>query len=138
MSGPPISSPNRSIGSSSSTKSLIFGARIGRSKISNVIPGESKSLKVRCNKLTKAQTEALHIAVSSVLAHARDTIEERQPALDEKVRDFLKVRNRKGEPCPRCGTSIRVAGVRGYDTFFCPTCQKDGGSGLVDWSRLRS
>ena len=40
-------------------------------------------------------------------------IAERQPALDEKVRDFLRVRNRKGQPCPRCGTTIRAAGVRG-------------------------
>ena len=34
-----------------------------------------------------------------------------------------KVRNRKGEPCPVCGTPIRRAGVLGYDAFFCPRCQ---------------
>lgn len=92
--------------------------------------------KVRCNKLTESQIVALHGAVSGVLASALATLEEREPALDVKLRDFLKVRNRKGEPCPRCGTSIRVAGVRGFDSFFCPSCQKAPGGGLIDWTKL--
>ncbi|MCO4745525.1 MAG: endonuclease VIII [Proteobacteria bacterium] len=94
--------------------------------------------KLRCNKLTTAQIASLHAAVRDVLTSALQTLEERQPALDIKLRDFLKVRNRKGEPCPVCETSIRVAGVRGYDSFFCPSCQPSGGGGgLVDWSKLR-
>ncbi|TNE92363.1 MAG: endonuclease VIII [Deltaproteobacteria bacterium] len=93
--------------------------------------------KTRCNKLSDAQVEALHRAVPAVLAGAAAELEARQPPLDEKLRDFLKVRNRKGEPCPRCGARIRVAGVRGYDSFFCGSCQRDGGSsGLIDWSRV--
>ena len=94
--------------------------------------------KLRCNKLTADQVAALHGAVPRVLAHAVDTVAAREPALHEKVRDFLKVRNRKGEPCPTCGTRIRAAGVRGHDVFFCPTCQPDSaGTGFVDWRKAR-
>lgn len=92
--------------------------------------------KLRCNKLTPEQVTALHTAVPKVLSEALASIEAREPALDVKLRDFVKVRNRKGEPCPRCGAPIRVAGVRGYDSFFCAVCQKQAGGGLIDWSRV--
>jgi len=78
----------------------------------------------------------LHGAIVTVLTHARDEIRRRRPPLDEKVRDFLKVRGRAGEPCPRCGTTLRSAGVHGHDAEFCPACQPDArGTGLVDWKR---
>ncbi len=93
--------------------------------------------KVRCNQLTSQQIIELHRAIVRVLTEARDLIAEREPALDEKVRDFLKVRNRKGKACPRCSDTIRAAGVRGFDAFFCPTCQKLGGRGFIDWSKVR-
>lgn len=93
--------------------------------------------KTRCNKLTDAQIAELHRSVPEVLGSALAELQARKPPLDEKLRDFLKVRNRKGAPCPRCGARIRVAGVRGYDSFFCGSCQRDGGSGLIDWSKVR-
>jgi formamidopyrimidine-DNA glycosylase len=78
----------------------------------------------------------LHAAIVTVLGDARRTIAERRPALDEKLRDFLKVRGRPGEPCVRCGTKLRRAGVHGHDAIFCPTCQPDGRkSALVDWRK---
>ena len=94
--------------------------------------------KIRCNKLTPDQVKALHGAIVSVLTEARDIVRERGEPIDVKVRDFLRVRNRKGEACPTCGTTIRAAGVHGHDAFFCPSCQPDAtGRGFVDWSRLR-
>ncbi len=84
--------------------------------------------------LSPDQLDRLHAAMVKVLRDARDEIARRDPPLDEKVRDFLAVRNRGGEPCPRCGTKIRSAGVRGHDAFFCPVCQPDtAGKGKVDW-----
>lgn len=78
----------------------------------------------------------LHAAIVSVLGEARATIAARKPPLDEKVRDFLKVRGRPGEPCVRCGTKLRKAGVHGHDAIFCPECQPDGRhSALVDWRK---
>lgn len=94
--------------------------------------------KTRMNTLDAAAIDRLHTAIVSTLTAARTELELRRPALDEKVRDFLSVRNRKGEPCPRCGAPVRVAGVLGHDAFFCATCQPDPeGVGLVRWAGLR-
>ena len=92
--------------------------------------------KRRCSELTADEVAKLHGAIVKTLTDATAEVERRQPELDEKVRDFLSVRNRKGEPCPVCGTSIRAAGVRGHDAFFCPTCQPDPKArGFVDWRK---
>lgn len=94
--------------------------------------------KTRVNELDAEDLERLHTAMVAVLSEARRVVAEREPALDEKVRDFLRVRNRKGEPCVVCETPIRAAGVRGHDAFFCPTCQPEKRArGFVDWSKLR-
>ncbi len=87
--------------------------------------------------LSDAELDVLHDAIVSVLTRARDEVERRAAPLDEKVRDFLAVRNREGEPCPRCGTRIRTAGVHGHDAFFCPQCQPETRrAGIVDWRKL--
>lgn len=36
----------------------------------------------------------------------------------------LKVYDRKGEPCPRCGAVIAFLEASGRKVFFCPTCQQ--------------
>jgi formamidopyrimidine-DNA glycosylase len=90
--------------------------------------------KTMVNKLTPEDLERLHGAIVRVMQNAVDTVKARQPALDEKLRDFLKVRNRHGEKCARCGETIRRAGVHGHDTFFCPTCQPETRkTGIVSW-----
>lgn len=92
--------------------------------------------KARVRDLSDDDLDRLRDAIVETLSHARAEVHRRQPALDEKVRDFLKVRNRKGEPCPVCQTPIRVAGVRGHDAFFCGVCQPDGkGRGFIDWRK---
>ena len=62
-------------------------------------------------------------------------VEEAEEPIHVKVRGHMKVRNRKGKPCPRCGGTIRREGVRGYDVFFCPTCQPPSRKLFIDWSR---
>jgi len=92
--------------------------------------------KAMVRSLPASMLERLHGAIVKVLGEARATIAERKPPIDEKVRDFLKVRGRPGEPCVRCTTKLRRAGVHGHDAIFCPTCQPDGRqSGLVDWRK---
>lgn len=92
--------------------------------------------KARVRELSDDQLAALHAAMVRVLTDARDEIARRDPPLQDKLRDFVKVRNRKGAPCPVCGDRIRAAGVRGHDAFFCPTCQPDRkGRGFVSWRR---
>jgi formamidopyrimidine-DNA glycosylase len=75
------------------------------------------------NDLSDERVDRLHDAAVSVLTWARDEIMRRKPPLDEKLRDFLKVRNRFGQPCQRCANRIRIASIRGQDAFFCPVCQ---------------
>ena len=85
--------------------------------------------------LTPEEVDRLHDAIVKVIGDATRIIQERRPQLDEKLRDFVKVRGRHGEPCPRCGTKIRSAGVHGHDAEFCPTCQPaTRKSGIVDWN----
>lgn len=90
--------------------------------------------KTMVNKLTPEDLDRLHDAIVKVMQHAVDTIKQRKPPLDEKLRDFLQVRNRHNEKCPRCGGTIRRAGVHGHDTFFCPACQPETRkTGVVSW-----
>ena len=92
--------------------------------------------KARVRELDDAALARLHAAMVRTLAESSAEVRRRAPPLDAKVRDFLKVRNRKGEPCPSCGNPIRVAGVRGHDAFFCATCQPDQkGRTFVKWRR---
>jgi len=93
--------------------------------------------KIPVNRLAGEQIGILHAAIVRVLGAAAATIAERRPPLDEKLRDFLAVRGHKGQPCPRCGTKVRTAGVNGHDAFFCPECQRDvSGRGIVDWRKV--
>lgn len=94
--------------------------------------------KTMVRALTDEELDGLHDAIVEVLSSAKKEIARRKPALHEKVRDFLSVRGRHGQPCPRCGTTIRSAGVHGHDADFCPTCQPDRRKGsLVDWRKVR-
>jgi formamidopyrimidine-DNA glycosylase len=84
--------------------------------------------------LAPEEIDRLHDAIVRIIGTATRTIQERKPATDEKLRDFLKVRGRHGQPCPRCGAKLRSAGVRGHDAEFCPECQPaTRKSGIVDW-----
>lgn len=77
----------------------------------------------RISELRDDRVDTLHDSAVSVLTWARDEISKRKPPIDEKIRDFLRVRNRFGQPCQRCSTKIRITSIRGQDAFFCPTCQ---------------
>ena len=43
--------------------------------------------------------------------------------IHRKIRDFLKVHNKGGEPCPRCGTTITQIGSNQRITSYCRRCQ---------------
>jgi formamidopyrimidine-DNA glycosylase len=79
--------------------------------------------KTGCHQLSAGQVERLYQAVREVLAWGAAEVEAAGEPLEVKVRGHMKVRGRRGEPCPVCGTPIRRAGVLGHDAFFCPRCQ---------------
>ena len=86
--------------------------------------------RTRCNKLSRPRAERLLAAVRAVLARAL--------ALGgSSLRDFrdahgadgayqleAKAYGRAGQPCVRCGSTLRRIVQAQRSTFFCPGCQK--------------
>ena len=66
-----------------------------------------------------------------VYEQARAVVEEAVGQVRERIgddihlkpRDFLKVHNRGGEPCPRCGAKISEVTANRRITSYCRTCQ---------------
>jgi formamidopyrimidine-DNA glycosylase len=84
--------------------------------------------------LTEDQLSVLYTSIGAVIREATATVAAAGQPMHVKVRSHLKVRNRKGEPCPRCGTTIRREGVRGYDVYFCPACQVPTRKSFIRWT----
>lgn len=91
--------------------------------------------KTFCHQLSEKEKMQFYQSIQSVLAEGIREVESAHRPLDEKVRGHMKVRNRKEEPCPRCGTKIRRANVLGYDSFFCPSCQPAKRELFIDWNK---
>ncbi len=92
--------------------------------------------KTFCYQLDEAEIAKLHQCIIEVMRWGIAEVEKAQPPLEVKARDHVRVRNRKDQPCPACGAKIRRAGVRGYDTFFCPNCQPLKRTQFIDWRNL--
>ena len=89
--------------------------------------------KTWCRSLSADDAGRLHAAIVEVMREAIEEVARRDEPIEVKVRDFLKVRLK--DTCPRCGSKIRRAGVRGMDAYFCPRCQPATRAGLVEWTR---
>ncbi|HET8647998.1 MAG TPA: DNA-formamidopyrimidine glycosylase family protein [Vicinamibacteria bacterium] len=89
--------------------------------------------KTFCRSLSHDDALRLHAAIVKVMTEAVAEVARRDEPIEVKVRDFLKVRLKTD--CPRCGSKIRRAGVRGMDAYFCPRCQPATRSALVDWTK---
>ena len=89
--------------------------------------------KTFCRRLSHEEGVRLRDAIVKVMDEAVEEVARRAEPVEVKVRDFLKVRLK--ETCPRCGSKIRTAGVRGMDAYFCPRCQPASRAGFVDWTR---
>ncbi|HEX9187770.1 MAG TPA: DNA-formamidopyrimidine glycosylase family protein [Vicinamibacteria bacterium] len=89
--------------------------------------------KTFCRSLSHDEGVRLHGAIVAVMREAVAEVAKRGEPIEVKVRDFLKVRRK--ETCPRCGSKLRTAGVKGMDSWFCPRCQPATRASLVDWTR---
>jgi formamidopyrimidine-DNA glycosylase len=81
--------------------------------------------KTPCSNLSPEKTRKLCDSIHSVMAWGI--------AEEVKVRGHMRVRNRKDEPCPNCGATIRRAGVLGYGSIFCPVCQPAKKAQKISW-----
>ena len=74
--------------------------------------------------LAEREKRRLLEAASIVVRWAMDELRPRVGAkIHRKIRDFLKVHNKGGEPCPRCGTTITQIGSNQRITSYCRRCQ---------------
>jgi formamidopyrimidine-DNA glycosylase len=89
--------------------------------------------KTPCNSLSAEQRRTLYESIRSVMAWGISEVEKAAQPIEIKIRDHMKVRNRKDKPCPVCGGTIRRAGVLGYDAFYCPNCQKASKPQRIPW-----
>lgn len=94
--------------------------------------------KTFCYQLDDAESERLYRAIRNVMLWGIKEVEKAQQPLEVKVRGHVLVRNRKDQPCFKCGAKIRRAGVLGYDTFFCPACQPLKRGQFLDWRELKN
>ncbi|WP_425517108.1 bifunctional DNA-formamidopyrimidine glycosylase/DNA-(apurinic or apyrimidinic site) lyase [Miltoncostaea marina] len=81
--------------------------------------------------LDEAETRRLHRAIRDRLAVAvaagGASIDSYRDGLGEKgsMQDLLRVHLHRGEPCPRCGTTIVKTKVAQRGTYWCPRCQPE-------------
>ena len=89
--------------------------------------------KALCSQLTDQQIADLHEAIVRTMKWGIDMVAEAGQPIEVKVRGHVRVRNRKGESCPECSSTIRRVGVLGYDSFFCPRCQPGPKGQKIPW-----
>ena len=81
--------------------------------------------------LDDEEVRRLHRAIRDRLAAAvaagGASIDSYRDGLGEKgsMQDLLRVHLHAGEPCPRCGTTIRKTRVAQRGTYWCPVCQPE-------------
>lgn len=91
--------------------------------------------RVLCNHLSKPQWERIHAAFSLVLEeairHEGSTLSDGtyRNALNQSggYQNMHRVYDREGQPCRRCGGTIRRIVQVQRSTFFCPVCQTRSG-----------
>lgn len=73
--------------------------------------------------LSEDELDRIYDSTLNVLENAIEIIEDRGQPIENTVRDFLKVWNRKGEPCRKCGGEVDTIKAGGGLAFYCPKCQ---------------
>ena len=91
--------------------------------------------KTFCYQLSDNERRNLFRSVGKVMSWGIAAVAKAGSPIDVKVRDHMKVRNRRNLPCLVCGTTIRRAGVLGHDTFFCPVCQRAKRDQFIPWDK---
>jgi len=78
----------------------------------------------KCRALKPNELQTLHTQCRQVLEEATEVLRERMgDDIHKKVRDFLKVHNKGGQPCPKCGGNITQLNANQRITSYCRHCQ---------------
>jgi formamidopyrimidine-DNA glycosylase len=86
--------------------------------------------RLRCERISRPRAERLLASVRATLAQALDlggsTLRDFRDArgIDGAYQVHARVYGRAGQPCLRCGTTVRRVVQAQRSTFFCPACQR--------------
>jgi formamidopyrimidine-DNA glycosylase len=102
-------------------------AGIGRSWVDEILWQARLSPYKRGADLDADECERLCEAIVSTLGGAIAHYEQavRLP-IPDKLPMPLRVHRHEGEPCPRCGTTLRAVHFEDYVIAYCPDCQTEG------------
>ena len=78
----------------------------------------------KCRALKPEELQALHTQCRQVLEEATEVLRERMGSdIHKKVRDFLMVHTKGGQPCPKCGGNITQLNANQRIPSYCRHCQ---------------
>src|SRR4051795_1711359 len=108
-------------------------AGIGRSWVDEILWESKLSPFKRGADLDDEAVQRLHDAIGRTLQGALDYYEQMIPpdVVPDKPPMPLKVHNKQGEDCPRCGTKLEAVFFRDYVMTYCPQ-EQTGGEVLKD------
>lgn len=102
-------------------------AGIGRAFANEILHAAMLSPYQRSATLSDEELGRLHAAITGVLGAA---VERLVPlsgtSLTTKADRGYAVHDRLGQPCPRCGETIRQVSFDEHTVFYCPACQTGG------------
>jgi formamidopyrimidine-DNA glycosylase len=102
-------------------------AGIGRSWVDEILWSAQLSPFKRGEDLDEEERGRLAAAIAqtlgAALAHYEEVV---QLPIPDKLPMPLKVHRHEGEPCPRCGQTLRSVHFEDYVIAYCPACQTEG------------
>jgi formamidopyrimidine-DNA glycosylase len=102
-------------------------AGIGRSWVDEILWRAELSPFKRGADLDADERGRLRAAIVAVLGDALARYEELvELPIPDKLPMPLRVHRHEGEPCPRCGETLKAVYFEDYVIAYCPHCQTDG------------
>ncbi|HEX3911607.1 MAG TPA: DNA-formamidopyrimidine glycosylase family protein [Solirubrobacteraceae bacterium] len=102
-------------------------AGIGRSWVDEILWSAKLSPFKRGNDLDEDERlrlrESIVATLTDALAHYEQAVELPIP---DKLPMPLRVHRHEGEPCPRCGATLKSVHFEDYVIAYCPACQTEG------------
>jgi formamidopyrimidine-DNA glycosylase len=102
-------------------------AGIGRSWVDEILWHAKLSPFKRANDLDDDERARLRVAIVHTLGEAIAHYEQVVSLpIPDKLPMPLQVHRHEGEPCPRCGDTLKAVHFEDYVIAYCPTCQTEG------------
>jgi formamidopyrimidine-DNA glycosylase len=106
-------------------------AGIGRGFSDDILHHARLSPYASLASLKEEERRRLVEASHEVLEQALDKERKRTGGLPNKLQGRFVVHGHSGEPCPRCGETLRRVSYESHEVVYCPACQT-GGKILAD------